>query len=148
MKAFFYELFQYNQHSNRRIVAVLEQNKAQVTPKCLSLLSHLLNAHGIWNQKIRPELISYKSWELHPIESAYQIDSLNHDNSLELLESFVLDQAVNYKLSTGKAFTNSVRDILFQIINHSTYHRAQIATEFRNSGIDPLLTDYIAYQWK
>ncbi len=148
MKTFFYELFEYNQHANGRIIGVLEESKTQVTAKSLLLLSHILNVQGIWNQKIRPDLIPCKSWELHPIELAHGINSQNFTDSVRILNTFDLDQTVDYRLSTGQPFSNTVRDILFQIINHSTYHRAQIATEFRNAGLEPLLTEYIAYKWK
>ncbi|QLH28398.1 MAG: hypothetical protein HWD63_02710 [Candidatus Parvibacillus calidus] len=41
-----------------------------------------------------------------------------------------------------------MKDIIFHIINHSTYHRGQIAMEFRQSGLEPLNTDYIFYKGK
>ncbi|RYY11701.1 MAG: hypothetical protein EOO04_34785 [Chitinophagaceae bacterium] len=56
-----------------------------------------------------------------------------------------LNQQINY-LRRGKPANNSVRDMLFQVINHSTYHRAQIATEFRRMGIEPLASDYILFK--
>ena len=147
MKTFFYELFEYNQHTNRRIIRVMEENQAHVTSRSLSLLSHILNVQRIWNQKIRPDLVPYKSWDLHSIELVQGINSQNFTDSIQILDAFDLNQMVSYKLSTGQPFSNTVRDILFQIINHSTYHRAQIATEFRSGGIEPLLTDYIAFKW-
>lgn len=39
-----------------------------------------------------------------------------------------------------------IKDIMFHIVNHSTYHRAQIATELKDHGIEPLKTDYILYK--
>ena len=53
---------------------------------------------------------------------------------------------VHYTNTNGQAFDNSVRDILFNVINHSTYHRGQIAREFREYGPEPLVTDYIFYK--
>jgi uncharacterized damage-inducible protein DinB len=67
---------------------------------------------------------------------------------LLILDEFELDRKIRYANSKGQPFNNSVRDMLFQVINHSTYHRAQIATEFKNNGLDPLLTDYIYYKMK
>lgn len=43
-------------------------------------------------------------------------------------------------------FTNTIGDILFHIVNHSTYHRGQIASDFRESDIEPLNTDYIMFK--
>lgn len=147
VKGFFYDMFEYNLHSNRGIIRAMEENQDRVTSKGLSLLGHILNVQGIWNQKIRTNLVPYKSWEVHPIELAHEINSRNYTDSVHILDTFDLNETVNYKLSTGQPFSNTVQDILFQIINHSTYHRAQIAIEFRKGGLEPLLTDYIAYKW-
>ncbi|MNR31393.1 DinB family protein [compost metagenome] len=65
---------------------------------------------------------------------------------MAIIDEFDLDLPINYSLSTGKMFTHSIRDILFQIINHSTYHRGQIATEFRQCNMEPILTDWIVYK--
>jgi uncharacterized damage-inducible protein DinB len=43
-------------------------------------------------------------------------------------------------------FTNTIKDILFHIINHSTNHRGQIAVDFRNNGLEPLVLDYVFYK--
>ena len=43
---------------------------------------------------------------------------------------------------------NKASDILFHMVNHSTYHRAQIATLFRRNNIQPPITDYIVLNRK
>lgn len=53
---------------------------------------------------------------------------------------------IGYKTSKGDAFQNTVKDILFHIINHSTYHRGQIAANCKEYGIEPLMSDYIFYK--
>jgi uncharacterized damage-inducible protein DinB len=44
------------------------------------------------------------------------------------------------------AFSNDIKSIIFHVINHSTYHRGQIASEFKQNGLDPMVTDYILYK--
>lgn len=58
----------------------------------------------------------------------------------------ILKKKISYKNSRGERFENSVRDILFHVINHSTYHRGQIATDCKLHGMTPLATDYIFYK--
>ncbi|MCF8317339.1 MAG: hypothetical protein K9I02_01220 [Haliscomenobacter sp.] len=53
---------------------------------------------------------------------------------------------INYSNSKGQLFSNSIQDMLFHIINHSTYHRGQVATEFKRQGLEPLVTDYIFFK--
>jgi uncharacterized damage-inducible protein DinB len=146
MKAFFEELFQYNHHFNQEILAVASKNPDQVSEKCISLLSHIVNAHQIWNGKLYPEMTVFDRWEAHTIQQLAEIDQQNFECSLKILDQFDLNQIIQYATSKGHIFNHSVRDILFQAINHSTYHRAQVATEFRQCGLEPLLTDYIYYK--
>jgi len=46
----------------------------------------------------------------------------------------------------GEKLANNIKDIVVHVINHSTYHRAQIALLVRQSGGEPAKTDYIVYQ--
>ena len=146
MKTFFKELFQYNNHFNQQTISVLLQNPESAPEKCIKLLSHTLNAHQIWNYRIQPGGIEHEAWEVHSIHDMGEIDRNNFDLSTLLIDKFELSQTMQYLTRNGRSFTNTIRDILFQVINHSTYHRGQVATEFRESGLEPLLTDYIFYK--
>ncbi len=147
MKSFFKELFEYNHTVNQKVIAAILDHYDKVSEKCLSLQSHIINAHKIWNARIISIENIYERWQLHPINDFAELDNENFHTSVRILEQFDINAIVKYSNSKGQVFNNSVRDILFQIINHSTYHRAQVATEFRQSGIEPLLTDYIFYKW-
>jgi len=146
MKAFFKELFQYNHHYNQALITVLAENPERASEKSIKLLSHILNSHRIWNTRIEPGLPSYQRWEAHQIQDAREIDEQNFEQSMHILDTMELSQPMPYVMGDGRACSNSLHEILFQVINHSTYHRGQIATEFRQSGLEPLLTDYIVYK--
>ena len=146
MKSFFNELFQYNNYYNQQLISILAANEIRVSERCIRLISHILNAHQIWNCKFDPGHTPYEIWQVHPINTLRNIDMQNFNMSIQVLAQYDLDQIIDYTTKAGKPFSNTVRDILFQVINHSTYHRAQLATEFRAMGLEPLLTDYIAYK--
>ena len=148
MKIFFKELFQYNNYFNQEIISVLAENPKRAYDKCIKLLSHIVNIHQIWNCKIQPDQLPYGAWEIHQIQDSCEIDRKNFEQSILILDKFDLNQIVQYSNSKGQIFNNSIRDILFQVINHSTYHRGQIATDFRQNGLEPLLTDYIFYKMR
>ena len=148
MESFFKELFEYNNTVNQKVIAAIVGNSTKVSEKCLNLQSHIINTHKIWNAKIIPVENIYERWQLHPVNLLSELDNENFHTSMLILEQFDINAIIKYSNSKGQVFNNSVRDILFQIINHSTYHRAQVATEFRLSGIEPLMTDYIFYKWK
>ncbi|OYX25018.1 MAG: damage-inducible protein DinB [Flavobacteriales bacterium 32-35-8] len=146
MKPFFKELFEYNHYSNQKLWTVFNEHPDKTSKKSITLFNHILNAHHIWNSRINQIQNSYGVWDKHPIKNCLEIDKTNYDNSLLILDKFDLNTIINYKTSNGLAFKNSIRDTLFHVINHSTYHRGQIATDFKHHGLTPLVTDYIFYK--
>ncbi|HEX8456213.1 MAG TPA: DinB family protein [Pyrinomonadaceae bacterium] len=43
--------------------------------------------------------------------------------------------------------TPTLAETILQVVMHSTYHRGQVNTRLRELGIEPPLTDYIAWIW-
>lgn len=117
-----------------------------LTEKSFNLFNHVLNAHQIWNHRINGEGQPYGVWEVHEADMLKKIDEDNYRNTLRILDTFDLEGNIHYTNSRGLTFDNSIRDILFHVVNHSTYHRGQIASEFKVSGKEPLATDYIFYK--
>lgn len=146
MKAFFEELFTYNLHCNQRLASVFSGQPTGIDAKSMALFSHMLNAHRIWNDRILGHPPAYKVWQNQPVAAFAAIDQHNYDQTLNILGTFGLADNIAYTTSGGQPFTNTVGDILFHIINHSTYHRGQIALLFRQHGVEPLMTDYIFYK--
>jgi uncharacterized damage-inducible protein DinB len=141
---FFRELFEYGDHYNKALINLLIEYQQKVSEKSFQLLNHIINAHQVWNSRILKQS-SFGIFEMHPTIELQELNAANFQNTLYILQNTEFAQAIDYSNSKGDKFSNSVRDILFQVINHSTYHRAQIATECRQNGIEPLLTDYIFY---
>lgn len=146
MEHFFKELFQYSHHCNQKLVAVFEDCPDKTSEKAVKLFNHILNAHQIWNNRINPLQETFAVWELHDLQELRKIDQTNYDQTLLLLDRFDLTEFVPYKTSKGDPFSNSISDILFHVVNHSTYHRGQIASEFKQHGLEPVVTDYIFYK--
>lgn len=146
MKPFFKELLEYSHHFNQKLCDAFNDNAGKTSEKAVKLYSHILNAHRIWNNRIEPKQTVFGVWDIHPIQDCRNIDNLNYEQSLLILDQFDLDETINYTNTKGQAFNNNIRDIIFHVINHSTYHRGQIATEFRQNGLEPLITDYIFYK--
>lgn len=145
MKEKFVELLEYNQYMNLEVIALIDAHYTKVSEKTLLLISHIINAHQIWNSRIiqRDEFLV---WQLNDWAAIAKLNNSNYADTKEILCSEDLNSVVSYKNSRGIVFENKLDDIIFHIINHSTYHRAQIATECRNCGINPLISDYIMYK--
>jgi uncharacterized damage-inducible protein DinB len=146
MTAFFKDLYHYNHARNAELIGYLVQQDIPVPEKALTLLSHTLNAHEIWNCRIAGAVPTHGVWEIRKLSQLLEADRENTEASLKLLESADLSQEISYTTSQGDPFVSSVRDILFHVINHSTYHRGQIMTALKDAGIAPLVTDYIFYR--
>lgn len=146
MKTFFKELFEYNYHYNQKLGDIFNVNTNQTSEKALKLYNHILNAHQIWNNRIDPRDPVFGIWDIHAITGLRDIDKVNYEHTLLIIDKFDLDKTINHPKIKGKPFSKKIREILFHVVNHSTYHRGQIATEFKQSGLEPLVTDYIFYE--
>ena len=146
MKAFFKELFEYNHQNNINLIERSQAFESKVSAKSHKLFSHFFNAHEIWNARILSQKSEFDVWQMHRIDDWKTINQSKYEASLSIIEGFNLNTMVSYTNTSGNAFENAVRDILFHIINHSTYHRGQIATDFRANGIEPIVSDYIFYK--
>lgn len=119
----------------------------RVPEKTHKLFCHMLNAHHIWNARIQGNPPEINVWDTHDIKKWSDIHYENQRNSFEITSnSDTFDKRIDYENSQGRLFTNTLGDILFHIINHSTNHRGQIAMDFRNNNIEPLVLDYVFYK--
>ncbi|HSW55081.1 MAG TPA: DinB family protein [Ignavibacteriaceae bacterium] len=141
-------LFKYNDWATgeaARRISVAKNNEQRV----YNLLSHIVNSQMIWPNRILQKDIVINPWENHIVERCVELSteiSSEWINFLESLEEAELDKRIKYKNNKGETWENTIGDIVTHIINHSTYHRAQIAQLMRQSDDQPPKTDYIIYQ--
>ena len=155
MKPYFLKLHQYNAWSNERVLRCLQRN--QVTDeKILSLMGHIVAAQYLWLHRIKglapPDV---KLWGSYTIS---QLDKLSAEVGKQWLEYVEqtedFKRELNYTNYVGNPYTNNVEMIMIHLVNHSSYHRAQIALLLRQKGFEPINTDFITYdrvlrgQWK
>lgn len=148
MKDYFKELLEYSHFYNLEIIKKFNDGDLHfmVPDRAVELLSHILNAQKIWNERLKGNSDYVKVWEVQKIDELERIEIENFQESLAVIEKEDLDRIVEYRNTKGAHYRNSVRDIIFHMVNHSTYHRGQIATEFRKQGIDPIVSDFVYYK--
>lgn len=139
------ELFEYNFFYNEKLIHLMEPEQNRLPEKVFQLFNHILSAHRVWNARILSEPAIHP-WERRPFEDLIGINSKNHHETLQILENPNLETFISYQNTGGTNFQNKLEDILFHVINHSTYHRGQIAMLFRESGLTPMVSDFIAYK--
>ena len=146
MKVFFNQLFDYNFYCNKKLIELCSTTD-QIPEKSVELFSHLLNAHHIWNARILGEQSKYEVWQNHTPDDWADIHYENQRSSFDITSNADdFELRIDYENSKGRLFTNTLQDMLFHIINHSTHHRAQIMTDLRQNNIEPLELDYVFYK--
>ena len=142
------DLFDYDGWANGRILDFLKS--AQSTNRqALRLLAHLLVSEKIWLLRLQGEDTSAvnKSPELSLEECVRLADEMREAFSdyLGSLSEDDLNASLTYKNFAGAEFRTHVREILMHVAQHGTYHRGQIATAVRATGVSPVNTDYINF---
>ena len=155
MKSYFLKLYKYNAWSNDRVLTCLK-NQSVDDEKILSLLGHYVAAQFLWLHRIMglapPQ---HKLWGDY---SLIELDAMAVEANRQWLE-FIhshdsFDRELTYKNYVGDSYTNNVEAIMIHLVNHCSYHRAQIAMLLRQKGLEPINTDFITYdrvlrgQWK
>ncbi|MCP9201165.1 damage-inducible protein DinB [Gramella sp. GC03-9] len=150
MKDYFKELLEYSHFYNLEIIKKFNDGDLHfmVPERAVSLLSHTLNAQKIWNDRINGKKDSVQVWKNFEKDQLESAENENYEETLGILEREELDRVVSFSNSKGESYQNSVKDILFHIVNHSTYHRGQIATELRKQGLEPVVSDFVYYKLK
>jgi uncharacterized damage-inducible protein DinB len=155
MKKYFLKLYQYNAWANERVLSCLQ--KQQVNhEKVLSLLGHILVAQNLWLNRIigqPPPLM--KLWGEYKLEELQEMAVSINKRWLDFVGSEGnFDRELDYKNYTGDPYKNNVEMIMIHVVNHGSYHRAQIAMLLRQNGLEPVNTDFITFdrvitgQWK
>ena len=141
------KLAAYNNWANSRLLLHLENINGNIPETTLQLLSHILNAQAIWLSRVRNIKVTQAPFDTQTLA---QCRHLHETTSGQLqaqaaLSAPELARNITYTNTKGEEFTNSIDDILTHVINHGTYHRAQIARDLRQHNLEPINTDYIFY---
>jgi uncharacterized damage-inducible protein DinB len=148
MKKHIHSLLKYNHWANQKMLAVIEAEAAK-DDRIVTLYSHIISAQAIWLLRIKGLPTSpFPIWEKYKVSELQTMTNETHDNwgmYLETHHKDTFEEMVFYTNSAGKKFENTVREIVSHVVNHGTYHRGQIALLLREKGINPPVTDYIAY---
>ena len=148
LRDYFVHLFKYNDWATRQTAESIVNLKKN-NNKSEELLSHIISAQKIWLNRILGRNTVIDPWHKLTQEDWIPQSIPITAEWINLLESFKendFERRIEYTNTKGEKFFNTVKDIIVQVINHSTYHRAQIAQLVRQSGGEPAKTDYIVYQ--
>ena len=151
-------LYAYNSWANHRALDSCASLSAEQFTRDLGssyrsvrdTLAHIYGAEWLWLERWHgripnalptpadfPDLESLRRrWAKQEQDLNAYIDSLTPSE---------LERVIKYKNTKGVPFEGPIWPMLQHAVNHSSYHRGQIATLLRQLGAMPVATDLIAF---
>ncbi len=152
------ELFSYTAWANALVFEAastlseeqLGHSVASSFPSVGGTLAHMVGAEWVWLRRWLgespsgfPDWVAKPSWaDLRARLSAVEQE---RDVFVAGLSDADLSQLVSYRNLAGHAFSDPLGGLIRHLVNHSTYHRGQIATQLRQLGFKPAGTDLIVF---
>jgi uncharacterized damage-inducible protein DinB len=146
MKKYFLKLYQYNAWSNKRVLNCIKRQTVG-DEKILTIMGHIVAAQFLWLHRIKglppPDV---KLWGTYTLDQLLVMAEDAGQQWIDFVESNDnFDRELTYKNYLNEPYTNNVEMIMIHLVNHSSYHRAQIAMLLRQKGFEPINTDFITY---
>ena len=118
--------------------------------RAVAIFCHVQAARQLWLHRLAPDRASFPDGGVFPIWPFERVatEARGTDERwaayIAALTAAELDRVVRYTSTEGVKYESTVLDILTHVVNHSTYHRGQIASLIAATGTKPAVTDYIA----
>ena len=161
MKQLLSESARYNAWANERLInlfrsiddAVISQKVVSSFSSIRATLLHLWDVETLWLERLKGNSpTEYPSQTFRgPNEEIYEGLLTASNNLVEYIVTrpapFYRDRVSFTTLFSDEEWRESVTDMVFQCLNHSTFHRGQLIVMCRQLDIKPIpKTDYIVYR--
>jgi uncharacterized damage-inducible protein DinB len=151
-------LYRYNSWANERVLnAVSRVAQADFTRDLKSshrsirdTLTHVVWSEWIWLQRwkgVSPTTV-FSPADFPTVESLrerFQTVAAERSAFVGHLTAERLFQVVEYTNVKGEIWRYPLWQQLYHVVNHSTYHRGQVASMLRQLGAAPEATDFLVY---
>jgi uncharacterized damage-inducible protein DinB len=119
-------------------------------PSIRETLAHIVSAEWIWLQRWLGESpAAQPAWmpgaSLGTLRRELDDVEASRKQFLGGLDATRVGQTVSFRFLSGKPGEASLIALLMHVVNHSTYHRGQLATLFRQVGAVPPGTDLVLF---
>jgi uncharacterized damage-inducible protein DinB len=151
--------FAYNEWASARLldaVAHLSEeqfmrNLSSSFPSIRDTFSHIVAVEWVWLRRWKgesppalpewatapsPQVLRQKLSEVEAERSAFLVSLADQD----------VQQTITYRNLKGEEWRYLLAHLLLHLVNHSTYHRGQIATMLRQVGATPPPTDLLIFK--
>ncbi len=119
-------------------------------PSVAGTLGHIVGAEWVWLRRWLGESpTAFPDWVVKPRvpDLRTRLSEVERERAAFVagLADDDLGRPVSYLTLSGKPFTDPLGHLMQHVVNHSTYHRGQVATQLRHLGHKPPSTDLIVY---
>lgn len=146
MKDFFLDKFEYDWHTNKLWCKYLIDQEDRLSSFAIRSMSHILNVHHIWNMRLIQENQESSTWDVLPVSYFERLVADNYQTTVNYLEHYELTEKINYHDSEGVLLKKNAIDILYHILNHSNYHRAQIILDMKQLNLSTPSSNFIVFK--
>jgi len=146
MKEFFLDKFEYDYFANKNWIKIIEDQEDQVSDFVRRSMSHIINVHHIWNSRLINKKAESELWDELPVIYLERLNEANYRQTVNFLELNELNKKINYHSSEGVKLEKEIIDILYHLLNHSNYHRAQITMDLKQNKLSFPSFNFISYR--
>ncbi len=150
-------LYRYNEWANQRLIdaATILSPEALTRDlggsfKCIrDVVAHIITAEWAWLERcggVSPSSIpDWVDGDLSVLTKRLRDVEEKRLHFFQQLSEATLSSQVAFHFISGTAGVHTLSDLLFHVVNHSTYHRGQLASMLRQLGVVPPSTDFIVF---
>ena len=150
-------LYAYNRWANARLVAaaatlspeLLNRDLAVSYRSIFGTLQHILWAEwrwlGRWQMRAPAGRDPLECRDLAALRARWTDIEREQLEFLQRLTAADLERPISYDNPPGTRWTYELRHMLQHLVNHSTYHRGQVAAMLRLLDTAPPATDFLVY---
>lgn len=146
MKSFFLEKFEYDFYASKNLIEHIEQQESFVSSFVFKSFSHIINVHHIWLSRLKGSKAESHFWDELPLFYFQKLLEANYTETIDFIERIELENKINFHSSEGVEFTKSMNDVLYHVLNHSNYHRAQIIMDLKNNNLAVPSFNFITFK--
>jgi len=152
------QLYRYNKWANLTVLkSVAPLTNEELTrhlggsfPSVRDTLVHIMAAEWIWLRRwkgVSPRALFEASEfpDLDAVKGKWSEIEMEQTDFIEELTNESLKQTITYVNTRDQTWQYPLGSLLQHLVNHSSYHRGQIANFLRQLGAQPAATDFLIY---
>jgi len=143
-------LFEYDRWANARMFEAVDALTDEQFASVRETLVHIVGVEWIWFQRCNgANPRSTPDWMDNPTRNVLrtQLRAIERDwqEYAGALRDEDLPRVIEYVRLAGEPGSRMLVHLLQHVVNHSTYHRGQVATRIRQAGGTPVETDFLHF---